>query len=281
VNYFKIVLLLILLAFLLIWVGGIFGGPRGAMIAFIFALLLNVGSWWFSDKIVLAMYRAQELPENQFPQIHQIVKELAQQARIPAPKIYIAPSNAPNAFATGRNPEHGVVCVTQGILNTLEREELKGVIAHEIAHIKNRDTLVMTVTAALASAVMMLAYMARWAAIFGGFGGRDRDNNGGIIGLLAVAILAPLAAMLIQLAISRSREYGADSRGAHLAGSGRGLASALRKLQKASSYYRMNASPQTAHLFIVNPLRGDFVANLFSTHPPVEKRIERLQAISA
>lgn len=277
-NYFKTVILLILLAALLIWIGGVFGGPRGASIAFIFALLLNFGSYWFSDKIVLGMYRAQELPEGQFPQVYGIVKEIASKAGMPVPKVYIAPSDAPNAFATGRSPEHGVVCVTRGILDLLDREELKGVIAHEMSHIKNRDTLIMTVAAALASAVMMIAYMARWAAIFGGFGGRDR-NRGGIIGLLAVAIFAPLAAIVIQLAISRSREYGADNGGAHFAGSGAGLASALYKLHKASAHYRMNANPQTAHLFIVNPLRGDFIASLFSTHPPVGKRIERLKRI--
>ena len=278
-NYFKTAILLIVLAALLIWVGGMFGGPRGAMIAFIFALVLNVGSFWFSDKIVLAMYRAQELPERQFPEIYHIVKEIAIKSNIPTPRIYLVPSDAPNAFATGRNPQNGVVCVTKGILNILNRDQLEGVIAHEMSHIKNRDTLIMTVTAALASAIMILAYMARWAAIFGGFGGRNRDRGGGIIGLLAIAILAPLAAMIIQLAISRTREYGADERGAKLAGSGLGLASALHRLHEASSRHRMNASPQTAHLFIVNPLRGNFMANLFRTHPPVEKRIERLRAM--
>ncbi len=278
-NYMKTLILLIVLAALLIWVGGLIGGPRGATIAFIFAIVLNLGSFWFSDRIVLAMYRAEELPENQFPDIHRIIKEIAAKAKMPMPKVYIAPSNAPNAFATGRDPEHGVVCITRGILNILNREELKGVIAHEMAHIKNRDTLIMTVTAALASAIMMLAFMARWAAIFGGFGGSrgGRDKSGGIIGLLAIAFLAPFAAMLIQLAISRSREYGADNGGAYLAGTGDGLASALGKLHKASSHYRMKTSPQTAHLFIVNPLRGGFIASLFSTHPPVEKRIERLR----
>lgn len=280
-NYFKTAILLVVLAVLLIWVGGLIGGQRGAMIAFIFALVLNLGSFWFSDRIVLAMYRAQELPENQFPDIYQIVKDLAAKANMPQPKVYLAPSDAPNAFATGRDPQHAVVCVTRGILDLLNREELKGVIAHEMSHIKNRDTLIMTVTAALASAIMILAYMARWAAIFGGFGGRgNRDRGGGVIGLLAVAILAPLAAMLIQLAISRSREYGADNRGAQLAGSGHGLANALRRLHEAPSHYKMNASPQTAHLFIINPLRGNFIASLFSTHPPVEKRIQRLKSLS-
>lgn len=279
-NYFKTAILLVVLAALLIWIGGMFGGPRGATIALIFALVLNLGSFWFSDRIVLAMYKAQELPERQFPTVYHIVRELAIKADIPAPRVYLAPSDTPNAFATGRNPQNAVVCVTRGILDILDRDQLKGVIAHEMSHIKNRDTLVMTITAALASAVMMLAYMARWAAIFGGFGGRgNRDRGGGIIGLLAISIMAPLAAMVIQLAISRSREYGADERAARLVGSGSGLAGALRKLHQASSYHRMDASPQTAHLFIVNPLRGNFIANLFSTHPPVEKRIERLRAL--
>jgi heat shock protein HtpX len=279
VNYFKTLVLLVALAALLIWVGGLLGGPRGAMIAFIFALVLNVGSFWFSDRIVLAMYKAQELPEEQFPAIHHIVKELAVKANIPKPRVYLAPADTPNAFATGRNPQNAVVCVTRGILDILDRRELEGVIAHEISHIRNRDTLIMTVAATLASAIMMLTYMARWAALFGGVGARDSRGRGGIIGLIAIIILAPLAAALVQMAISRSREYVADERGAHLAGSGNGLAAALRKLHKASSHYRMNASPQTAHLFIVNPLRGDFIANLFSTHPPVDRRIERLRAL--
>ena len=276
-NYLKTTILLVALAALLIWIGDLVGGFNGAMTAFIFALILNLGSFWFSDKIVLAMYRAKELPEGQSPAVYDIVKELAVKANIPMPKVYLVPIDAPNAFATGRNPKNAVVCVTRGILNILDREELEGVIAHEMSHIKNRDTLLMTVAATLASAIMMLA---RWATIFGGSGDRsERGRKGNIVALLAIAILAPLAAMLVQLAISRSREYGADSRGAQLVGSGDGLASALRKLHEAAPHYRMNATPQTAHLFIVNPLRGDFIANLFSTHPPVEKRIERLRAL--
>lgn len=276
-NYLKTTILLVALAALLIWIGDLIGGLNGAMTAFIFALILNLGSFWFSDKIVLAMYRAKELPEGQFPEIYHIVEKLAAKGNIPTPKVYLVPIDAPNAFATGRNPKNAVVCVTRGILNILDREELEGVIAHEMSHIKNRDTLIMTVAAALASAIMMLV---RWAMIFGGGGDRnERGRNRNIIALLAIAILAPLAAMLVQLAISRSREYEADARGAQLVGSGGGLASALRKLDEAASHYRMNATPQTAHLFIVNPLRGDFIASLFSTHPPVEKRIERLRKL--
>lgn len=279
-NYVKTAILLVLLAALFIWIGGMIGGRSGMFVAFIFSLLLNMGTYWFSDKIVLAMYGAEKLEENTFPEIYQIVKELAGKDNIPAPRIYLAPTDAPNAFATGRNPKHAAVCVTRGILNLLNREELKGVIAHEMSHIKNRDTLIMTIVASIASAIMMLANMARWAAIYGGFGGKDdRDRSGGLIGVLMVSIIAPLAAMLIQLAISRSREYAADSSGARLAGSGNGLADALRKLETAAPHYRFNASPQTAHLFIVNPLRGNFIANLFRTHPPTEKRIERLRKL--
>jgi len=280
-NYVKTAILLVLLAALFIWIGGMIGGQNGALIAFLFAMILNLGTYWFSDKIVLAMYRAEKLDENAFPELHQIVRDLAEKDNIPMPRIYMAPTDAPNAFATGRNPKNGVVCVTRGILNLLSREELKGVIAHEMSHIKHRDTLIMTVVAAIASAIMMMANMARWAAMFGGVGGRDnRDKSGGLIGILALSIVAPLAAMLIQLAISRSREYAADESGARLTGSGNALAEALRKLDAAAAHYRFNASPQTAHLFIVNPLSGNFIANLFRTHPPTEKRIERLRALS-
>jgi len=276
-NYLKTAVLLILLAALFIWIGGLIGGQSGMLVAFVFSLLLNVGAYWFSDKIVLSMYGAKEIDEKSYPEIYQIVRDLARKDNMPAPKVYLAPANAPNAFATGRNPSHAAVCVTSGILNILNREELKGVIAHEMSHIKNRDTLIMTIVASIASAIMMLANMARWAAIFGG-GRGDRDKSGGLIRLLAVSIVAPLAAMLIQLAISRSREYAADESGARLVGSGYGLAAALGKLDTAALHYRFNASPQTAHLFIVNPLRGNFMADLFRTHPSTEKRIERLRA---
>ncbi|MBU4376771.1 MAG: zinc metalloprotease HtpX [Candidatus Omnitrophica bacterium] len=280
-NYAKTAILLILLAALFMWVGGMIGGQTGMIVAFILAMVINFGSYWFSDKIVLAMYKAQKLDENTYSEIYQIVAELAKKDNIPVPRIYLAAIDVPNAFATGRNPKNGVVCVTRGILNMLNREELKGVIAHEMSHIKHRDTLIMTVVAAIASAIMMMASMARWAAIFGGFGARNsKDRSGGIIGLLVVAIVAPLAAMLIQLAISRFREYAADENGAKLAGSANGLAAALRKLDQAAPRYKFNAAPQTAHLFIVNPLRGNFMADLFRTHPSTEKRIERLRAIT-
>ena len=279
-NYFKTVLLLVALTVLLMWVGGLVGGQYGALMAFAIALVINFVSYWYSDKIVLAMYKAKELPKDSYPEIYRMVKDLASAAKMPVPRVYLAQLDSPNAFATGRSPEQGVVCLTSGILGLLKEDELKGVIAHEMAHIKNRDTLIMTVCAALASAIMMLAYMARWAAMFGGFGGRSgRDRSGGVIGLLAVAIVAPLAATLIQLAISRSREFGADERGAGFAGSGKGLAAALIKLHNTSSRNRTALSPQTAHLFIVNPFKADAIGNLFMTHPSVQKRVERLRVL--
>jgi len=278
-NYIKTFVLLLVLTLLLIGIGNIFAGPRGAMIAFIFALALNVGAFWFSDKIVLKMYGAREVSRNEAPELYSIIEDLIIDAKLPMPRVCVIPQQVPNAFATGRDPDHAAVCVTEGIMNLLTEDELRGVLAHELAHVKNRDTLIMTVAAAVAGAVMMIAGMARWAAIFGGFGGRDRGRGGNIFSLLAVAILAPLAAMIVQLAISRTREYAADRRGAGFARSPYGLASALKKLDSAAGRYRMNASPQTAHLFIVNPLRGDFLATLFSTHPPIEKRVERLESL--
>lgn len=280
-NYVKTFILLLTLTFLLIWIGSLIGGPRGAMIAFIFALLINAGSYWFSDKIVLSMYKAREVSKNDAPELYSAVENLCIDAKLPMPKICIMPQNTPNAFATGRDPQHAAVCVTEGIMNLLTEDELKGVLAHELAHIKNRDTLIMTVAATVAGAIMMLASMARWAAIFGGFGGRDRNRGGGIFSLIAISIMAPIAAMIVQLAISRTREYAADKRGAQFAHSGHGLASALKKLENAAKKSRMPVSAQTAHLFIVNPLKGNFLAKLFSTHPPIANRIERLEAASA
>lgn len=276
-NYIKTGLLLAVLTILFVWIGGYFGGQAGAGYAFIFALVMNVGAYWFSDKIVLTMYGAKEVPKDEIPELYSIVKELTASARLPMPRLYISPQDSPNAFATGRNPRHSAVCVTQGILNILNREELKGVIAHELSHIKNRDTLIMTVTATIAGAITMLANWARWAAIFGGFGGRgSRSRDGNALGYLFMLILAPIAAMLIQLAISRSREYAADKRGAYIAGTSHGLANALLKLEKGARAYPMNASPTTSHIFIVNPLRGEGITALFSTHPPIQKRVEIL-----
>jgi len=223
------------------------------------------------------MYGAKEASKEEAPELYDMVRELTASARLPMPKLYISQQNSPNAFATGRNPRHSAVCVTQGILNILNREELKGVIAHELSHIKNRDTLIMTIAATIAGAITMMANWARWAAIFGGFGGRGggrRDGNA--LGYLFMLILAPIAAMLVQLAISRSREYAADKRGAMIAGSPKGLADALLKLEKGAKSFPMNANPTTSHIFIVNPLRGEGIAALFSTHPPIQKRIEAL-----
>lgn len=277
-NYFKTGVLLIVLTLLFVWVGGMIGGRQGAWIAFIMAFVMNMISYWFSDKIVLAMYGAKQVSENDYPELYRIVREVTQEAGIPMPKIFMMPQDAPNAFATGRGPNHAVVCVTSGIMGILSSEELKGVLAHEIGHIKNRDILIMSIAATIAGAIMMLANMARWAAIFGGGRSReDRNNPLGAIGLLAAAIIAPLAAMLVQLAISRSREYAADRRGASLCHSSIGLANALRKLDSASRVIKMQASPQTAHMFIVNPLSGNFIASLFSTHPPIKERIKRLE----
>jgi len=276
-NYFKTGLLLVALTMIFVLIGGYFGGREGAIYAFIFAFIMNMVSYWFSDKIVLMMYKAKEANINEVPELYTIVRELIMTAEMPMPKIYITPQDAPNAFATGRSPKHAAVCVTQGILNILDREELKGVIAHELSHIKNRDTLIMTVAATIAGAITMIANWARWAAIFGGRGSRDRENNG--IGKLVMLIVAPIAAMLIQLAISRTREYGADKRGAMLAGTPMGLSHALLKLEKGNKVYPMNANQTTAHLFIVNPLRADAIGALFSTHPPIRERVKRLESM--
>lgn len=280
-SYFKTAVLLIALTLLLVWAGGMLGGAKGAEIAFIIAFVMNITSYWFSDKIVLAMYRAKPADESAYPDLYRVVRSLTQEAGLPMPKVYIIPQSAANAFATGRNPKHAVVCVTSGILEILNYEELKGVLAHELGHVKNRDILIMTVAATVAGAIMMLANMARWAAIFGGSRSRDRQGGGNAIGFLVAIIIAPIAAMLVQLAISRSREYAADKQGALLAHSPSGLARALGKLNEASKVRRLNASPQTAHMFIVNPLSGDFFATLFSTHPPIRERIKRLEEMVA
>ncbi|MFH1594024.1 MAG: zinc metalloprotease HtpX [Candidatus Omnitrophota bacterium] len=278
-NYIKTGLLFTVLTMILVWIGSLLGGPRMALFALIFALILNGVSYWFSDKIVLAMYRAKEVPETQFIHLYNLVRELTRSAKLPMPKIYMMESKSPNAFATGRNPQKAVVCVTRGLLELLDENELRGVLAHELAHVRNRDTLIMTCTAAIAGAIMMLASMARWAAIFGGHS-RQRRDSGNVFALIAISIVAPIAALIVQLAISRTREYTADKAGAYFAKDSLGLAGALKKLQQASRYAKLEAFPQTAHLFIVNPIRGSFVANLFSTHPPIEERVRRLQALN-
>jgi heat shock protein HtpX len=276
-NTLKTGVLLVLLAAILMLIGGAVGGRGGLVIAMILALGMNVVSYWYSDRIVLSLYGAQEISEAEAPQLYGIVRRLAQRARIPMPRIYLLPSQSPNAFATGRNPQHAAIAVTEGILRLLQQRELEGVLAHELAHIKNRDTLTMTVTATIAGAVMFLASMARFAAFFGGFSRDQDDDGGGVLGLLVAAIVAPLAATLVQMAISRAREYAADATGAQIAGTPYGLADALEKLAYAVQRVPASVTPATAHLFIVNPLNRQSFATLFSTHPPLEERIQRLR----
>lgn len=279
-NTFKTLILLLALTLLLILVGGLIGGRSGMIFALVLAAIMNFTAYWFSDKIVLAMYRAQKIGESENPQLYRIVRAASQKAQLPMPKVYIIPTDSPNAFATGRGPYHAAVAATSGILRILDEDELEGVISHELAHIKNRDILTASVVATLAGAISMLAYMARWAAIFGGGGGRDDDRGGGGLGLLIAAIIAPIAAMLIQLAISRSREYAADETGAKTSHKPLSLASALEKLSYASRRVPLEANPSTAHLFIVNPLSGEGLTSLFSTHPPLKNRIAKLRELA-
>jgi len=283
-NSFKTAILLSGLTALILIVGQVLGGRQGLIIAFVLALIMNGGSYWFSDKIVLSLYRARELKYEDAPELHRIVESLSNRAGIPKPRVYLIPSQNPNAFATGRNPDHAVVAVTEGILRLLNTEELEGVLAHELSHVKNRDILIGSIAATLAGVIMVLASMARWAALFGGFGRGDDEDGGGILGLIAMSILAPVAAMLIQFAISRSREYQADSSAARLSKNPLGLAKALEKLSLASEKRPLQAhSPAaqaTAHMFIVNPLSGRSLAGLFSTHPSTEERIKRLRAMA-
>jgi heat shock protein HtpX len=278
-NTAKTAALMVGLTVLLVFAGGALGGQGGMIFAFVFALAMNAFSYWFSDKIVLKMYRAKEATEQEAPQLYDVVRDLAMRANMPMPKVYVIPDDAPNAFATGRNPNHAAVAATTGILRFLSREELTGVMAHELAHVRNRDILIGTIAATIAGAISLLAHMAQWAMIFGG-GRSDDDDGGGIVGLIAMMIIAPIAAMLIQMAISRSREYQADATGARLCGNPMWLASALRKLEAASKRIPMNASPATAHMFIVNPLRGGGVAKLFTTHPPMDDRVARLESMA-
>ncbi len=278
-NALKTTLLLGLLTGFLLLVGEYFGGQNGMIIALVIAGVMNFVSYFFSDKLALAMYRAQPVTREQLPRAYEIVERLTQRIGIPMPKIYVIPTDSPNAFATGRNPSHASVAVTEGILNLLTDEEMEGVLAHELGHVRNRDILISSIAATIAGAITFLARMAAWGAIFGGYGGRDERERGGGLGALFMLILAPIAAMLIQLAVSRSREYQADATGAHFTGNPYALASALRKLDAYSRRVPLPATPSTAHLFIVQPflgMNGLNLANLFSTHPPIAKRIERL-----
>ena len=278
-NTIKTTVLLALLTGLILAIGQYLGGSQGIVLAFVFAAVMNFSAYWFSDKLVLRMYSAQPVEEADAPELYQIVRGLAQLNQMPMPKVYIIPTDTPNAFATGRNPQNAAVAVTQGIMRMLRPEELQGVLAHELAHVRNRDTLTSTVAATLAGAVMMIANIVRWSAILGG-GQRD-DDRGGVLGLLAMTILAPIAATLIQLAISRSREYEADATGARMTQNPFGLAAALEKLEQANEQMPMASTPQTAHLFIVNPLHGSWFAGLFSTHPPLGERIRRLRSMTS
>ena len=281
-NFIKTLVLLTALTLLLVFVGGAIGGQQGMQFAFFFACLMNLGAYWFSDKIVLAIYRAQPLNESEAPAVHRIVRELAEKSKMPLPRIFSIPSAAPNAFATGRNPKHAVVAVTRGILELLSEEELRGVLGHELAHVQNRDILIASIAATIAGAVNMLSSMARWAFMFGGGGRRDnREERSNPLVLLIMAIVAPLAALLIQLAVSRAREFQADENGSHLTGDPLALARALRKLEAGVRKVPMlEASPTTAHLFIANPMRGGAIVKLFSTHPPMDERIARLERLA-
>jgi heat shock protein HtpX len=283
-NGFRTTILLAALTALVVWIGHMFGGANGAVIALVLAGAMNFFSYWFSDKIVLKMYGAQEISPNDDPELYGIVRELAGRAGLPMPRVYVIPEETPNAFATGRNPEHAAVAVTQGIRRILDKRELAGVLAHELTHVKNRDILISSIAATLAGAISYLAHMAQWAAIFGG-GSRDREEGGSnIFGLLFMMIVAPLAAMLIQMAVSRSREYMADAGGAKVSGDPLALASALRKLHMGAQNIPLQVSnataSSTAHMFIVNPLSAGGLANLFSTHPAMEERIARLEAMA-
>jgi len=277
-NTLKTTALLAALTVLILLAGEAIGGQRGMVIALVIAAVTNFISYFYSDKIALMTYSAQPVSREELPRVYQVVERMTQRLGLPMPKIYVIPTDSPNAFATGRNPSHASIAVTRGILQLLDDEELEGVLAHELSHVRNRDILISSIAATLAGAVTLLARMAYWGALFGGFGGnRDRDERGGgALGALAMMILAPIAAMLIQLAVSRSREYQADASGAHMTGNPYALARALAKLDAYSKRMPMTASPSTAHLFIIQPLLGIDFASLFATHPPIPKRIERL-----
>ena len=282
-NYFKTFVLMTLLTVILIAAGGVLGGTQGMVIALVFAAIMNIGTYWFSDKMVLSMYHATPVTEAEQPELYSIVRNLAVMGNIPMPKVYIVDEDTPNAFATGRNPQHAAVCVTTGIMRILNNNELSGVIGHELTHVKNRDILISSIAATVAGAISMLAWMAEWGAMFTGFGGRSNDREGNIVGLIVMAILAPLIATLIQLAISRQREYAADKGGAALSGNPLYLASALNKLEAGNEEEPMPANQMThatAHMFIINPLRSGAFKSLFSTHPATEDRIEKLKEMA-
>jgi len=277
-NQLKTTVLLACLTALLLFVGSLFGGKMGLIIGLAFAVIMNFGAYFFSDKIVLAMYHARPASQKEAPDLYKIVKEITHLASLPMPKLYIIPTETPNAFATGRSPTHAAVACTEGILKLLTKDELRGVLAHEVSHIKNRDILVQTVAATIAGVISYIATIAQWAAIFGGFGGRDNERGGNLISLLVLAILTPIIAMIIQLAISRSREYLADETGAKTIKDPHALASALAKLEQGIKHNPMRfGNPTTASLFIVNPFSARGLTGLFSTHPPMEKRIARLK----
>jgi len=279
-NTLRTTLLMAALTGLVVGLGQMLGGSQGAVMALVVAAMMNLGSYWFSDKIVIRMYGGQEIRREDDPELYAMVQELAQRNGMPMPRLYLIPTESPNAFATGRNPEHAAVAVTAGIRRLLTARELKAVLAHEIAHVTNRDILISSIAATMAGAIMMLARMAQWAMIFGGGRRDDREEGGGVLGLIVTVIVAPLAAMLIQMAISRSREFQADETGARLVRDPDALASALRKIAEYSGRIPLDASPQTAHMFIINPLRSNMLQNLFSTHPPLEQRIERLHRVA-
>lgn len=277
-NTLKTTVLMVGLTLVLLWAGAALGGKQGMTIALVFATMMNMFTYWFSDKIVLAMYGAKEVSEVEAPELYSLVRRLTQRAGLPMPRIYIINQPQPNAFATGRNPKHAAVAVTTGIMRILSVEELEGVIGHELSHIKHRDILIGTVAATIAGAISYLAHMAQWAMIFGGRHD-DRDEGANPLFMIVMMIIAPIAAMLIQMAISRSREYSADEGGARMVGNPRYLANALKKLHMASQQIPLQAEPATAHMFIVNPLSGGGLLKLFSTHPPIEERIARLEAM--
>ena len=276
-NYMKTAMLMVMLTLLLVWGGAALGGRSGMTFALVMAFVMNFVTYFFSDKIVLKMYRAREVSEAEAPVLHRIVRRLSQKAGMPMPKVYIIPDMSPNAFATGRNPKHAAVAATEGIMQLLSEEELSGVMAHELAHVRNRDILIGTIAATVAGAISYMAHMAQWAMIFGGR--RDDDEGGSPVASIVMMIVAPIAAMLIQMAISRSREYAADEGGARLQGNPHALANALRKLHNGAQAIPMHATPATSHMMIVNPFNAGVMMKLFSTHPPVEERIARLEAM--